>query len=206
MELSEEPEIELARLRYIAENGVKENLCLSPLDWPGVSSTESLISGEPMKGKWIDRTAFHKALNRGEDVFEEDFVEEKEVHLVPLPSLAHLSQETCRQIYIDMVRDIEEQAVARHKTDRTAPLGVTAVLNRDPHERPEEIKKSPRPWFHAFDPKIRKAMSTALIYIVTAYRDAADRLKEGHKNVVFPLHTFPPGGPFVREVEILEPG
>ena len=206
VELSQEPDVELARLRYIAENGIKENLVISPLDWPGVSSTESLISGEPMQGIWIDRTAFHQALDRGEDVLEEDFAEEKEVHLTPLPSLAHLPQEARRQIYVDMVRDIEEKAIERHKVEGTAPLGVSAILNRDPHRRPKEIKKSPRPWFHVFDPKIRKAMTTALSYLITAYQDAADRLREGHKNVQFPLHSFPPGGPFVREIEILNPG
>ena len=206
VELSPEPEVELARLRYLMENGVKEGLVLSPLDWPGVSSTESLISGEPMKGVWINRTAFHAALNRGEDVFEEDFAEEKEVHLKPLPSLAHLSREERRQIVLDMVRNIENEAIAKHKADGTTPLGVQGILSRDPHYRPKKLKKSPRPWFHAFDPKIRKAMVTALLLIVAAYRDAADRVKEGCKNVQFPIHTFPPGLPFVREVEILEPG
>ena len=49
-------------------------------------------------------------------------------------------------------------------------------------------------------------MTTALVYIITAYQDAADRLKEEQKNVEFPLHTFPPGRPFIREIEILEPG
>ena len=100
---------------------------------------------------------------------------------------------------IEMVRDIEKKALARHKAEGTAPMGSAAILSRDPHYRPRRINKSPRPWFHVFDPKIRKAMTTALIYIINTYRHAADRMREGQKTAEFPLHTFPPGQPFVRE-------
>ena len=96
-----------------------------------------------------------------------------------------------------------------HASEGTEPAGPERVRRQDPYARPQEVKKSPRPWFHAFSPAIRKAMRTALIYITVAYREAAERLKSSdtaESPVKFPSHTFPPGLPFVEHVESQAPG
>ncbi len=198
VELSQEPEVELARLRYVTSNSCKESLVMSPLDWPGVSSAEALITGEPMKGEWVDRTAYHHARNRGEDVSEADFTEELELHLTPLPSQAHLSARDYRQLVLEMVREIEAETLQRHRENKTAPLGVEAILSRHPHYRPGEKPSSPRPWFHAIGREVREAMRTALIWIVAAYREASERYRAGEFDVEFPEGTFPPARPFAN--------
>ena len=197
VELSAEPTVDLSRLRYILTNSCKENLVLSPLDWPGVSSTEALISGEPMEGIWVNRTDYGKALRRGEDVSEQDFTESHKLHLEPVPSRAHLSSRQYRDLMIEMVREVEQETRARHKLDRTVPIGAQAVLARDPHHRPSDPPSSPRPWFHALDPEVRQALRAALVWIMAAYRQAASRLKKGEYDVLFPEGTFPPARPFV---------
>ena len=206
VEISQEPQAEIARLKYVIGQGCKEGLVASPLDWPGASSTEALIGGETMKGVWVDRTALRVARNKGKDVTEADFSREVEVQLTPLPCLQHLSVKQYRQFVLELVRDIEQETAAMHKTMETDPMGAAEILSRDPHHRPNQTKKSPRPRFHAFHPNVRKAMRAALSLIVAAYRDATDRLKAGERHVRFPEHTFPPGLPFVETVEILEPG
>lgn len=197
VELSQEPETELARLRYITSNSAKEGLVMSPLDWPGVSSVESLITGEPMQGVWVDRTAYGRAKRRGQAVSEADFTEELELHLTPLPSLSHLSATEYRQLMIEMVREIEEETLVRHQENGTAPLGVDKILNRRPDYRPKQEPNSPRPPFHAASRRARKAMHAALAWIVAAYRDAAERLRTGELTVEFPEGSFPPALPFV---------
>ena len=213
VELSEEPEVELARLKYHLARGCKEGLVLSPRDWPGASSTEALISGEmAVLGEWIDRTGLCKARDKGKDVSEEDFAEDVWVRLDPLPSLAHLSRDAYAKVVLGLVQEIEEEAAAMHRVGGTRPLGIAAILARDPRHEPDEVKTSPCPWFFALDPEIKEVMRNALIWISVQYRQAALQLKskdpaERRKAMSsFPLGTFPPGLPFVREVEILEPG
>ena len=164
VELSQEPEVELARLKYHLAQGCKEGLVASPLDWPGASAIEALISGEmAVLGEWIDRTSLCKARERGEDVYEEDFAEQVWVRLDPLPSLAHLSRDAYSKLVLGLVREIEEETAAMHRVDGTRPLGVAAILARDPRHEPDEVKTSPRPWFFALDPEMKRAMVLATL-------------------------------------------
>ena len=206
VELSGEPEIERARLKYVLSNGVKEGLVASPLDWPGVSAAKALVSGEPLVGKWVDRTSYWEARNRGEDVTLGDFTYAREVHFEPLPSMAHLSKAAYRAVNAELVQEIEEEGRAKHRHNGTRPLGVAAILAQDPEFRPREVEKRPCPWFHVLDPELKKALYTALTLVLVQYREAAERLKEGDRSARFPLHTFAPTLGFVRKVEILEPG
>lgn len=216
VEIAPEPVTETARLKYLLSQGCREGLVASPLDWPGVSCVGSLLSGEPMTGEWIDRTALCRARERGEHVDAEDFTETLEVHLSPIPSLAHLDPEDYRRHMAALVRDIERETAARHRVDGTRPVGAEQVLAVDPHRRPQTVERRPRPWLHASDKEMRRPLRTALIYIVAAYRAAAHELGKGNRNAKFPVHTFPPGLPFVesppksmappRNIESLEPG
>ena len=217
VELSREEEIEQARLKYVLGQGCKEGLVASPLDWPGASSTEALVSGEMvMKGTWVDRTRLSKARAKGREVKEEDFTSEETLVLTPLPCLAHLSRESYRRFVLGLVRQIEEETEAKHKVDGTCPLGPEAVLAMKPRWRPLQVKESPRPWFFAFSEDWHKAMSAAMTAILLAYETAAEKLKKidwkdpdrGSKltEIRFPAGTFPSKLPFVREEVPLRPG
>ena len=197
-EISEESEAQLSRLIYCLRNGTKENLVGSPLDWPGVPFAEAMISGEPLRGIWIDRTAFFQAKNRGEDVSLADFTEHLELHLAPLPCFEHLDDRRRRSSVIGLIRQIEEETAARHRVEGTVPLGVEAVLAADPHSKPESFERSPQPWFHTFSKSSWHEMKEALGFIVAAYQEAAKQLKEGNFAVAFPENTFPPARPFVE--------
>jgi hypothetical protein len=199
-EISEEPEAQISRLTYCLENGCKENLVASPLDWPGVPFVEALLSGEPLPGIWIDRTGYCLARARGENVTLDDFTERLELHVKPLPCHRHLSPSQHRSFVVDLVSQIEETTAARHRERGTAPLGATAVLAADPHKGPEAPKSSPKPLFHARARQVWKAMREALFHILAAYREAAERLKSGDVSATFPENTFPPAQPFVQPV------
>lgn len=199
VELSQEEVVELQRLRYVLGNGCKEGLVLSPLDWPGVSSARALTSGEPLRGVWLDRTGLWKARGRksGRNATEEDFEIPLEVELSPLPSQAHLAPDEYRQLVAEMVRDIEAETLAMHRFEGSAPLGAAAIRRGRPHRRQKVIPKRPRPWCHASCPEVRRKIKGAIRDIVAAYRRAAEQLRDGVEDVLFPCGTFPPGLPFV---------
>ena len=199
IELTQEEATELHRLRYVLANGCKEGLVLSPFDWPGVSSAEALVRGEPMRGTWVDRTGLWKARGRrsGRDAQEEDFEEPVELELSPLPSQAHLSAADYRKLVAEMVQDIESETRTMHRTNGTVPGGATNVSSRDPHRRQPEMPKRPCPICHASTRSARLAVKRAVTEIVAAYRRAAEQLKAGGRDVCFPAGTFPPGLPFV---------
>lgn len=213
-QISDEAEEQTSRLTYCLRHGTKENLVCSPLDWPGVAFAEALITGEPLQGIWIDRTAYSRALDRGEDVTLDDFTEHLSLELKPLPCHRHLSRDQQRSMALELVRKIEEETAARHRAEGTAPFGAEEVLAADPHDRPSEPKSSPKPLFHAFTQRAWHEMREALMLILAAYREAAERLKNGDLTVEFPENTFPPARSFIEpswsmkvpSPELLQPG
>ena len=197
-EVSQEPEAQIQRLVYHLKHGAKEGLVSSPLDWPGVNFVDALITGDPLKGIWIDRSGYYRASRRDESVTLEDFTEHLELPIAPLPCWAHLSQDSRRNLVLDIIRKIEEETAAHHAANGTTPLGAEAVLAGDPHYYPKKLKKSPQPLFHAFRKKVRQEMKEAYSLILAAYCEASKRLRGGERNVEFPENSFPPGLPFVE--------
>ena len=49
-------------LRYILSHGVKEKLVERAEDWDGLHVARELVSGESLKGEWLDGTLFGKVL------------------------------------------------------------------------------------------------------------------------------------------------
>ena len=92
---------------------------------------------------------------------------------------------------------IEETAAAERAKKGVEPLGVEKILEQDPETRPETLDRSPAPFVHATTRKIRKELWEAYGWFVAAYREAADRLRNGDRNAAFPPGSFPPHLPFV---------
>jgi hypothetical protein len=184
------------RFLYILENGCKEGLVSSPLDWPGVSSASALYRGETtMQGTWYDRTAQYRAHLRGE---YERFPSTETVHLTPLPFLQERSVEEQQAFYVDAVQELEAKTAQMHKDNNSTPMGARTIRRQKPHDKPKAFKASPAPMFHAAKRDDFWAMYNARKAKVAAYRDAARRLKRGDTDVRFPEGCFPPRLPFVQ--------
>jgi hypothetical protein len=65
--VSDEPEAQVTRLRYMLSQGVKEGLVAHPAEWPGASSVKALLEDSPIEGLWFDRTKEYFARRRKED-------------------------------------------------------------------------------------------------------------------------------------------
>ena len=76
-------------------------------------------------------------------------------------------------------------------------LGIEAILAMDPLSSTPTVERSPKPRFHAFSTAVWKQMWVAYVLVLAAFRDAAEKLREGDRGAVFPEGTFPPGLPFV---------
>jgi hypothetical protein len=96
-----------------------------------------------------------------------------------------------------LVEDIESEVAARRKRTGAKPLGVAAVLAQNPLRRPKKTKKSPAPAFHAASQAVRRELRDAYAWFVAAYRAAAEKLRAGIRDVMFPRGCFPPALPFV---------
>ncbi|MEM9556723.1 MAG: hypothetical protein AAGC60_20860 [Acidobacteriota bacterium] len=197
--VSDECEAQEERLRYILSQGAKEGLVLSPRDWPGVHSANTLTDGEPLRGVWIDRTRLYAARQRKGTVDEQDFTVEEELELTPIPCWAPISAQARRERVEVMLRQIENETLAMHEKAGTVPFGATAIRRRQPHERPRSrLARSRKPRFHAASKHVRDRLVEGFREFVAAYRIAAERLAAGDRLVMFPENCFPPRLPFVE--------
>ncbi len=199
--VSDEEEAQISRLFYMLSQGSKENLVIRPSDWPGVHCASELLRGySEVRGVWRDLTAENRARRSGKVLDPKDFLVEETIHLWPLPPWELLSRlERCGRV-AEIVDRIERETRLRHREARSKPLGPDVIRSQDPLERPKEIDSSPAPTFHAATAQVRRELREELREFVSAYREAAERLKQGDKEAIFPAGCFPPGLPYVPEI------
>ena len=195
--VSDEEAAQVDRLTYTLANGVKENLVARVEEWPGVHSAHALLTGQPVEGIWHDRT-LARTLRLRRQTPEPGQVEiRQEVILSQLPCWKHLTPEAYRARVAELIHQIEVTAAAERAKKGVEPLGVETILAQDPETRPESLDRSPVPFIHAATRKIRKELREAYGWFVAAYREAAEKLRNGDRNAAFPPGSFPPHLPFV---------
>ncbi len=204
VEVTVEPEAQIKRLKYLLSQGViKEKLVDRPTQWPGVSSAAALMTGRPLVGRWFNRTKEWAAWQRNETLTSEEASEEVEIHLAPLPCWEHLPPGEVQRLAAEMVGAIEEEADANRRAEGRVlktEKQIRDLTKVSRTKRPESFKPSPAPLVHAASYRARREFRQAFSEIVRAYREAAERLRMGDREAVFPPGTFPPGLPFVPAI------
>ncbi|MEA2599351.1 MAG: REP-associated tyrosine transposase, partial [Acidobacteriota bacterium] len=195
--VTSEDRAQIERLSYVLAQSVKEGLVEEVREWPGVHSAAALIEGTTLEGHWFDRTREYAARNQREEITRLQFAEEESVILSPIPCWAHLSPDVYRARIAGIVETLESEAARLRSLNGTSVLGVAAILAKDPQHRPESIACSPAPLVHAATKAARKAFYDAYAWFVAAFRQAAEKLRQGDRNAVFPAGSFPPALPFV---------
>ena len=195
--VTDEEAAQIEQLKYVLGQGCKEGLVARPRDWGGVQSVRALLEGETLEGHWFDRTAFFRAKQRDSGAREDDHRHGYEVPLTPLPAWAHLDTEAYRERVAKLVAAIEEETAAMHRRQGTRPLGMRKVRTRHPFDRPKNLVRTPRPRVHAATKAERRHFVEGYRAFYSAYREAADRLAKGERDVEFPIGSFPPALPFV---------
>ena len=185
------------RLKYVLSHGAKEGLVGDPREWPGVHAIRPLLDGEPTQGIWFDRTQEYAARRRGEEFDRLRYAMTYSVVLSPLPCWEDLPAELQRQRIAEIAEEIGAESAARQKEKGVAPVGADAIRRQQPHHRPAKTKKSSAPLFHTATKRVRDDLLNTYYAFVAAFREAAEKLKEGNRNAAFPIGSFPPGLPFV---------
>ncbi|MDX1535116.1 MAG: transposase [Thermoplasmata archaeon] len=194
--VSEEPEAQIGRLRYLLAQGCKEGLVRKPTEWPGANGTEALMKGSRLQGWWFDRALAYEARRRGERPGKYEFANREVLTLVPLPCWADLSLEERQRRARELVREIERETRDRLAEQELSPLGVRRILRQNPHDAPSRPSRSPAPRFHAATWGARKALELAFLEFRLWYEEASAALRAGARNVAFPPGSFPPRLPF----------
>jgi hypothetical protein len=119
------------------------------------------------------------------------------VFLSPLPCWEHLPSEEYRERVRGLVKEVEEEAAADRERTRIPVLGPEVILTQDPHHHPKKIAKSPAPFVHAASKGARLTLYQSYSWFVGAFREAAEKLRRGDRDVSFPSGCFPPALPFV---------
>jgi REP-associated tyrosine transposase len=187
---------QVERLKYVLANGVKEDLVERVCQWPGVHSAEALMHGTPLEGHWFDRTRQYAARNQREELSRDQFVFAESVVFSPIPCWAHLPADQYRERMKSLVEEIDAEAALARKRSGAKVLGVEAILAQDPLTRPTSVARSPAPLVHAATKAARKMFYEIYAEFVSAFRAAAEALRQGRRDVSFPAGSFPPALPF----------
>jgi hypothetical protein len=190
--VTDEEPAQVEWLRYVLAHGCKEGLVARPTDWPGVHAATALAEGRDLEGHWVDRSALCEARRRKREPDPATFCHRAMVHLTPLPCWADLSTSAYRSRIQALLEDIELERAPPQDPPRQAVLGCAAILQQDPHTPVPPPAKRRAPWVLAASRAARQALVQAYRDFVLAFREAARRLKEGARDVVFPPGSFPP--------------
>ena len=200
-------ESQLACFRYILSHGAKEELVAKPQDWPGIHSAKQLLRGSTLKGEWFEGTKYGKKTDTQsrtkypKPIRKNNYWRTYEVPLTTIPPWQDLEPQEVRTKVKEMVDEITEEA--RIARNGRKPLGKKRILNM-----PVDTRSTlPRPpWFEKRKAMVawpargsKEARQTTRAYLddywsfQRAFRDAANKLKEGVLDVVFPKGAFRPG-------------
>jgi hypothetical protein len=196
--VSNEEEAQVARLRYLISNSVKEHLVERPEQWPGLHGVTSASDGSRLTGRWYNRSREYAERQRTGEADPEAFATDERIVLSPLPCWKHLSEEVYRRRIGEIVEEVVEKAAAERRRTGQKVVGVKKILKTKPLSYPRKpVEKSRKPRFHALRKSVYKQMWEAYSWVLAAYREAADALRAGDRDVVFPEGTHPPSLPFV---------
>jgi REP element-mobilizing transposase RayT len=179
------------RLHYVLSHGVKEGLVASPLEWEGLHCAGQIVSEAPLSFRWFDWTRRWNAKNRPSfdaqnlaGRYSEEFSDEEQLVLEPLPQWARMPQQQRRQAAEQMVRDIE----LLHRKERV--IGMARVKNEglDP---PVKRKRTNRPMCHSASWVTSHRHRLDYWAFADAFRAASGVWRTG-KPIEFPRDCFKP--------------
>ena len=111
--------------------------------------------------------------------------------------MADYSPADRRQFMIDAVRQVEQEA-SEHRAETGAKVtGARLIESQNPHSAPKNFRRSPAPFFHATTREEYLELLEIRRRKQAAYRQAAEKLLNGERDVEFPPDCYPPGLPYV---------
>jgi len=181
----------VGRLRYILSHGVKEGLVRRCAEWPGLSCLAQLLGDAVRLFHWFDWTSRWKASPREPDpktLLDKRWARLVALEVQPLPCWGSLSQQQRRARVSELVDAIEQD----RSLSRKSVLGRKRILNQRPHERPREVKRTPRPLCHASSSEAREGFRELYRSFLAKFKEASRRWRAGQLRVEFPRFAIRP--------------
>ncbi len=220
--VSDEPAAQVARLRYILSNSVKELAAAHPADWTGPHVAHAFETGRP-EGQGDAVVAIGGLENEIEGLCQRAPSDNQ--HGIAISQLPHLAQLSADEYFSDMRHLMS--AVANAPTDRDA--GIEANLLDGASKRaapcappssrpgweprkivmdmspPVTFPRRPRPgrglrgpFVFASDKEVRTALIDARKAFLAKYVAASEAYREGRRGAPhFPWHSFAPVAPWL---------
>lgn len=154
----------IARFRYILSNGVKEGLVASPLDWPGPSSTQSLLEGKPIEARW-------RPARQAEEV---EAADRYPIEIHPLPAWSGYPAAHRRRLLEQMIHEVEEAGIASRAGRPVA--GVAALRAQAPFEESENEIENNAPIAHTSSTHLLEAFRAQRAAFIDQFRRNRARL------------------------------
>lgn len=132
IEVADEEEAQIARLRYVLAQGVKEDLVERVRDWPGIHCARALLDGEALRGTWYDRSRLAELERRVRKPSQEEVAQAETVALSPLPCWEGLPEEEIRENVAALVEAIEIEAAERRAAEGRRVVGASRVRRTPP--------------------------------------------------------------------------
>lgn len=165
------------RMEYILAHGVKEGLVAKCQDWPGLSSTLELSSNAQRLFSWPKR---NKATSNTPH----------SIKLTVLPCWQNIKPEICQQKVRMIIEQLENRILIERGNKQC--FGVGNILQQDPHSRPLNIKRLPRPVCHTTKLELKKEYIAKYREFATAYEIASEAFRSGEFAVEFPKYAYRP--------------
>lgn len=217
--VTDEPEAQIERLKYLMAQGVKEGLVRHPGDWPGIHSAKAWLTGSmTMKGVWVRRSELYevnrtrkrqmnnKKRARRRAVKQRDYEDHLTLKLAPIPcweglekkEIARRSRELCREILAEHADKRAE--VPKNYRKRLMDRSLFG-------HRPKHRKRTERPKVHAATYEEWQRWVEEIDQWHKRYKSASARLRAGILEAIweFPEHAFLPTGIFFRTEDGLPP-
>ena len=201
--VTDEEKAQVERLAYLLAHGVKEGLVRRPQDWPGVAGVKQLMKGKMRirGGRWIDRSGLYRARRaweanqrsknrrvRHKEPRKIDYTHSLEIVLSPIPCWQGYTREQFRKSIEALLESIQTKYA--HLIAQVPEDWKKRILRRDPHPRPENTKRTPKPLCHAATRQARFEFWEQYHAWVSSYMQASERLRSGIREA---LGEFPAG-------------
>ena len=182
------------KLFYALTNPVKDGMVETVKQSPFFNTYRHLAYGDPLRYWFIDWHAWWLAggfKNRRHEA--KNYLKWTQFELTPLPAWQDLTV-TQRQTRVRVkVRELEEYYAELRKHKNRTVIGVRALFQVDPRDRPQSPKKSGKQSLcHASDPRLRHQFKKDWREFVHEHRKASIDYRKGYYDREFPEGSFRP--------------
>jgi REP element-mobilizing transposase RayT len=182
---------------YVTGNAVKAGLVDASDDWVGWSSLDKALHGGTFRFTALNRSRYNKACqHRKKKPDPKQFEETYEFTLTPPLGLEKQTVEERADHLRPLLR--KQEAIWKEQREGKPPLGIDAVLNQHPTDRPRNPARSPKKRFACKDERRLKERLAEYRAFIGAYREIYEQFKIAAKkrkrfHCEWPIGSYPPG-------------